>query len=258
MSSLPKKFYRAVHDTYPIYGTRARGYSAPITTFTFMMHVENHLQWACKRKSPFMSITPSYPKASELATNFVKRGKTGVRILELDLSASGSTFPLWGAGYLVEKFDLTWKEYYRDEYLTLYNLPLDCVVRSSSFNYVLFGNPFNPSLSTHVRLISSDSDLQGGREAPNPKQGHSFFWRQGESNFVPFPPFMRPQQRRRRRTARRLADAESHGQEVTGELTDRTIDGSDIAGLAAANTIGDINSDTQVDAMRMLPQTRNL
>lgn len=117
----PTTLYRAVHDGMPFDGICARGFEVITTnSLFFQRHLQNHLKWTCRQPSPFLSASSELPRAASFAAAFAARGRTAIKILEIDTTGvdwDHNISRLWKVDDLRSAFGLHWKEYHRYEYL---------------------------------------------------------------------------------------------------------------------------------------------
>ncbi|KAI0017987.1 hypothetical protein F4780DRAFT_795532 [Xylariomycetidae sp. FL0641] len=86
----PRILHRVVHDRQPHYGEKTRGYGlVEIDELRFSMLVQKHLDWRCRHRSPFISVTDRQRKVNQVAELIIERGGTGVRIITFRSSGPG-------------------------------------------------------------------------------------------------------------------------------------------------------------------------
>jgi len=134
----PDSVYRASHEgngrrgPSAHGGTKARGFElVKVTLEKFMMFVKRHLSSTCNDPSPFMSVTTDIQKAGRVAMNYETRGYRDVKIQKIRTKGEGWNHKvqrMWNLGALVSWFKLTFREYYRNEYLIENSIPPEAVV----------------------------------------------------------------------------------------------------------------------------------
>jgi len=130
---LPRFLYRAIHSGYAGNGLNARGINVvQPDAIDFQIYLENHIEWANKNPSPFLSATLDSREARNRCKKFMERQFTGIQLIEIDTQKGEwdcKASPIWKLRELIDAFQLKQEPHYQNEYLIEQRILPECVSR---------------------------------------------------------------------------------------------------------------------------------